>query len=231
MAVRLKDDVLGRLKIVGYNTNKLRQEKLLGQSVIQKIRIGKVVLPSYIDTICNLLNCQPGDILEYIPDEPPTTINKPVTTPIANAVPDSLEKADSDVSTNIEPTPTPPIQNKLHATMLKEHANKPVSDAPTIDYKSDEHLRNKFEWVLSDEEIKEATPEWESWQGSNKARYLLALNIRGYIKEAKETDEEPNLPLSVRMAQDGRLQATAKEMEKDREVNVEEVSKVRVKFR
>ena len=107
MAVRLKDDVLGRLKIVGYNTNKLRQEKLLGQSVIQKIRIGKVVLPSYIDTICNLLNCQPGDILEYIPDEPPITINKPVATPIANAVPYSLESAYSDVSTNTEPKHTP----------------------------------------------------------------------------------------------------------------------------
>ena len=127
--------------------------------------------------------------------------------------------------------PTTEPQNKLHAAMMKEHANKPASDAPAIDYKSDKHLRNKFEWVLSDEEIKEATPEWESWQGSMKARYLHALKIRGYIKEEKEMDEEPDLPLSVRMAQDGRLQATAKEMEKDREVNVEEVSKVRVKFR
>jgi len=69
MAIYLKDDVLERLKKAGYNTNKLRKEKILGESIIQKIRKGDVILPAYLDTICNLLNCQPGDIMEYVPDE------------------------------------------------------------------------------------------------------------------------------------------------------------------
>ena len=69
MAITLKKDTLERLKAAGYNTNVLRKENLLGQSVIQKIRHGKVMLPAYISTICKLLDCQPGDIMEYIPDD------------------------------------------------------------------------------------------------------------------------------------------------------------------
>jgi putative transcriptional regulator len=74
MAVQLKGDILDKLKVAGYNTNRLKKEKILGQSTIQKIRQGDVLLPSYIDTICKLLNCQPGDILEYVQDE---TIQSP----------------------------------------------------------------------------------------------------------------------------------------------------------
>jgi len=32
---------------------------------LQKFRSGEMVHTSNIDTICRLLNCQPGDILEY----------------------------------------------------------------------------------------------------------------------------------------------------------------------
>lgn len=69
MAIRLKSDVLERLKAAGYNTNKMRKEKILGESTIQKIRRGEVVFPAYLDTICALLDCQPGDIMEYVSDE------------------------------------------------------------------------------------------------------------------------------------------------------------------
>jgi len=69
MAVRLKSGILEKLKEAGYNTNRLRKEKIFGQSTLQKIRRGDVLLPSYIDTLCQLLNCQPGSILEYLPNE------------------------------------------------------------------------------------------------------------------------------------------------------------------
>lgn len=65
MALKYKFDVLQALKNAGFNTNRIRKEKLLSESTLQKFRSGEMVHTSSIDTICRLLNCQPGDILEY----------------------------------------------------------------------------------------------------------------------------------------------------------------------
>ncbi len=69
MAIKYRFDVLEALKAKGYTTYKLRTEKLLSESTIQKLRNGEVVAVSNTDTICNLLNCQPGDLLEYVPED------------------------------------------------------------------------------------------------------------------------------------------------------------------
>lgn len=66
MPVKYKIDVLPALKEAGYNTNRLRKEKLLGESVIQQLRTGALVSWTNIARICSLLNCQPGDIVEYV---------------------------------------------------------------------------------------------------------------------------------------------------------------------
>lgn len=68
MPLRYKTDVLKALKEKGYNTNKLRKEKLLSESVLQKLRHSEPVSWSNIEQLCKLLECQPADILEYIPD-------------------------------------------------------------------------------------------------------------------------------------------------------------------
>lgn len=73
MSVRYKFDVVEALKKAGYNTNRIRQENLLGQSYMTQLRRGQLVSWAAINTICKLLNCQPGDILEYIPDNEPST--------------------------------------------------------------------------------------------------------------------------------------------------------------
>ncbi len=65
MAIKYKFDVLQALKNAGFNTNLIRKEKLFSESTLQKFRSGEMVHTSNIDTICRLLNCQPGDILEY----------------------------------------------------------------------------------------------------------------------------------------------------------------------
>lgn len=65
MAIKYKFDVLQALKDAGFNTTRIRKEKLLAESTLQKLRCNEVVAISNIDTICRLLNCQPGDILEY----------------------------------------------------------------------------------------------------------------------------------------------------------------------
>lgn len=69
MPVVYKVAILPALKAAGYNTNKLRKEKLLGESVIQQLRHGELVSWANISRICEMLNCQPGDILQYVPDQ------------------------------------------------------------------------------------------------------------------------------------------------------------------
>lgn len=64
MAIVYKTDILNALKEKGYNTNRLRKEKLLGESTIQQLRENKLVSWTNVDRICRLLDCQVGDILE-----------------------------------------------------------------------------------------------------------------------------------------------------------------------
>ena len=65
MGLTYKFDVLEALKNAGYTTYRLRSEKLLSESTVQKLRQGEMVAISNIEVFCRLLNCQPGDILEY----------------------------------------------------------------------------------------------------------------------------------------------------------------------
>ena len=65
-----KFDVLESLKEVGYNTTRLRKEKLLGEATLQKFRNEELVSWDNIATVCQLLCCQPGDLMEYIPEQP-----------------------------------------------------------------------------------------------------------------------------------------------------------------
>lgn len=66
MAIRYKIDILSALKNKGFSSYRIRKEKLLGESTLQKIRQNELVSWENIDKICFLLECQPGDILEYI---------------------------------------------------------------------------------------------------------------------------------------------------------------------
>ena len=59
------------LKEKGYNTNRLRKEKILAESTIQKLREQAPISWANIDKLCELLQCQPGDILEYVDGETP----------------------------------------------------------------------------------------------------------------------------------------------------------------
>lgn len=66
MPIKYKIDVLAKLKAAGYNTNRLRKEKLLSEGTIQNIREGKIINASNLSKLCKLLNCQPGDLIEYV---------------------------------------------------------------------------------------------------------------------------------------------------------------------
>ena len=66
MAIRYKVDVMAELKKKGYTSTKIREEKLIGQSYLQQLRHGELVSWKTLDTICSLLECQPGDLVEYV---------------------------------------------------------------------------------------------------------------------------------------------------------------------
>lgn len=71
MALRYRIDVLAALRERGYSSTKIREKKLIGQSYLQQIRHGELVSWKTIDTLCRLLDCQPGDLIEYV-KEPDT---------------------------------------------------------------------------------------------------------------------------------------------------------------
>lgn len=64
-----KFDVLETLKESGYNTTKLRREKLLGENAIQSLRRGEMVGIIALEKICSLLDMQPGNIIKYVDDK------------------------------------------------------------------------------------------------------------------------------------------------------------------
>ena len=68
MPLRYKIDVLEALKQKGYTTYSLRKENKLSQSTLQKLRKGKGVAWENIENLCSLLECQPGDIIEFVRD-------------------------------------------------------------------------------------------------------------------------------------------------------------------
>lgn len=69
MPIRYKTDILEALKAKGYSTYRIRKEKLLAESTVQAFRKGELVSLDNVARICELLGCQPGDILEYGEEE------------------------------------------------------------------------------------------------------------------------------------------------------------------
>lgn len=65
MPIGYKIDILAALKEAGYNTGRIRKEKIMGEAMLQKLRSGQLVSWATLETICELLDCQPGDLLEF----------------------------------------------------------------------------------------------------------------------------------------------------------------------
>ena len=66
-------DVLEELKKVGYSANRMRREKILSESTMQRIREGSTrITVESLSVICSILHCQPSDVLEWVDDDTPT---------------------------------------------------------------------------------------------------------------------------------------------------------------
>ena len=68
MPITYKIDVLSALKEAGYSSYRIRKENIFGQATLQLFREDKPINWDNLDLLCKLLDCQPGDILVYIPE-------------------------------------------------------------------------------------------------------------------------------------------------------------------
>ena len=66
MPMRYKVDVIAALKETGYNTNRIRKDKIMGEAMLQKIRQGQMVSWATLETLCELLACDVGDLITYV---------------------------------------------------------------------------------------------------------------------------------------------------------------------
>lgn len=67
--IKYKIDIIQALKNKGYSTYKIRKEKIFNESQLQQMRENKILAQDALNKVCTLLDCQPGDILEYVPDD------------------------------------------------------------------------------------------------------------------------------------------------------------------
>lgn len=74
--LKYRVDVLELLKKSVYNTGKMRREKLLDEASIQKLRHGEMVGNIALNKLCELLQCQPGSLIKWIPDNKPLDTEK-----------------------------------------------------------------------------------------------------------------------------------------------------------
>jgi len=63
------DKLFELLKEKGINTTRIRKENIIGQGTLTAIKKGTGGLDAKtIAKLCALLDCQPGDIMEYVPE-------------------------------------------------------------------------------------------------------------------------------------------------------------------
>ena len=51
MGMKYKIDIIAALKDAGYNTNRIRKEKIMGEAMLQKIRSGQMVSWATLETL------------------------------------------------------------------------------------------------------------------------------------------------------------------------------------
>lgn len=66
-----KFPIMPALRDAGYSSTRIRREKIIGERVLTRIRAGVIPSAAVLSQLCELLNCQPGDLLQYVPDDQP----------------------------------------------------------------------------------------------------------------------------------------------------------------
>lgn len=64
--VKYKIDVVKALADRGYNSPRLRNEKIISQQTLQNLRHGGNINTTTLNAICLILRCQPSDVIEIV---------------------------------------------------------------------------------------------------------------------------------------------------------------------
>ena len=69
--IRVKEhvNILDMLRNAGYSSYRIGKERIFGQSTLTKLRGHGMPSWRELDTICDLCDCSPWDIIEYIPGD------------------------------------------------------------------------------------------------------------------------------------------------------------------
>ena len=63
------DKAFELMKKKGLTIYKIRKEKIITETTLQRMRQNGNVTTDAIANLCKALNCQPGDLMEYVPDD------------------------------------------------------------------------------------------------------------------------------------------------------------------
>ena len=58
----------------GWNPKKIRDKNIMGQKTLQELRKGEKTVKGIktLESVCFMLNKQPGSIVRFVPDQPKT---------------------------------------------------------------------------------------------------------------------------------------------------------------
>jgi putative transcriptional regulator len=70
MSIRINLDVMMAKRKIGLSELSVKVDITLANLSILKNSHAKAIRFSTLEAICDSLDCQPGDILEYVPDKP-----------------------------------------------------------------------------------------------------------------------------------------------------------------
>lgn len=62
------DKAFALMKQKGLTTYKIRQDKIVGENTLTSMRRNQFINLKAIDSLCKTLDCQPGDLMEYVTD-------------------------------------------------------------------------------------------------------------------------------------------------------------------
>ena len=66
--IRSDVDVMQLLKLHGFSSYRIARENVFGSSTLTRFRKRGRPSMGELERLCNICNCQPGDIIEHVPE-------------------------------------------------------------------------------------------------------------------------------------------------------------------
>ncbi|MBQ8687559.1 MAG: helix-turn-helix transcriptional regulator [Ruminococcus sp.] len=67
------DKLIAKMKEHGLTSYRIKKDKIIGQATWKKIQEGGDIDTRTIAKLCKVLDCQPGDLIEYVDEQEEST--------------------------------------------------------------------------------------------------------------------------------------------------------------